>query len=150
MRRLTFGPFKKLSNIHLDLPVRRQFHTSAIHGPRRRTFEINSFTVVAAAVARALEFVFAGFPIRSAAEMRATRVDDEKAVGRAVYPDAIFLLPLGVHAKRVVGGIADFENGGRFEQRTRKKKSQEGDEPRTEEPSNRSPHKTSATFIQPA
>src|ERR1700680_454398 len=106
MTGLAFGPLIEARSVDDDLSVGRQRHVGAIHGAWRRTFEIYAFAVVAAAVAGALEFVFAGFPVRSAAEMRAPRVDDEDAVGCAVDPDAIFLLPLGVHAERVVGGIA--------------------------------------------
>src|ERR1700730_5480783 len=132
MTGLAFGPLIEARSVDDDLAVGRQRHVRTIHRARRGALEIYAFAVVAAAVAGALEFVFAGFPVRRAAEMRAARVDDENAVGRAVDPDTIFLLPVGVHAERVVGGIANFENCGRFEQRARKEETKECDEPRTE------------------
>src|SRR6266849_5835439 len=116
---LSLGPLKEPRSVYDDLAVGGQFDVRAVHRARRRTFKIHAFTVVAAAVARALEFVFAGFPVGRAAEMRAARVDDEDAVGRAVDPNAIFLLPLRIDTERVVGRIADFEYGGRLEERAR-------------------------------
>src|SRR5712692_5662217 len=140
MAELSLGPLKEPRSVYDDLAVGRQFDVRAIHRPRRRAFKIHAFTVVAAAVARALEFVFAGFPVGRAAEMRAARVDDENAVGSTVDPDAIFLLPLGVDAERIVGGIADLKDGGRFEERAREEKTQEGDEPGAQETCDRTPY----------
>src|SRR4029077_5647416 len=133
MAGLSLGPLKELRGVDYDLAVGRQRHAGAVHGARRGALEIDAFAVIAAAVARALEFVFAGFPVGRATEMRAAGVDDENAVGSAINPDAEFLLPLGVHAERVIGRITDFENGGRLEKRARKKKAQEGDKPGAEE-----------------
>src|ERR1700687_1850652 len=133
MAGLSLGPLKELRGVDNDLAVGRQRHAGAVHGARRGALEIDAFAVIAATVAGALEFVFAGFPVGRATEMRAAGVDDENAVGSAVNPDAEFLLPLGVHAERVIRGITDFENGGRLEKRTREKKTQEGDKPGAEE-----------------
>src|SRR5712672_2279111 len=102
---------------------------SAIHRGRRGAFEVDAFAVIATAVTGALEFVFAGFPVRRATEMGAARIDNENAIGSAVDPDAIFLLPLGVDAERVVGWVANFEDGGGFEECARKKEPEEGDKP---------------------
>src|SRR6266478_2188445 len=144
---LSLRPLKEPRSVDDDLAIGRQFDVRAVHWPRRRAFKIYAFTVVAAAVARALEFVFAGFPVGRAAEMRAARVDDENTVGRAVHPDAVFLLPLGVDTERVVGGISDFEDGGRLEERARKEEAQEGDEPRAEKAGDAAPHQSAAAFL---
>src|ERR1700732_5548538 len=117
MTGLAFGPLIEARSVDDDLDVGRECHVRAIHRARRGALEIYAFAVVAAAVAGALEFVFASFPVRRAAEMRTACVDDENAVGGAVDPNAIFLLPLGVHTESVVGWITDFETGGRLEQR---------------------------------
>src|SRR5258708_28037041 len=129
MAGLSLGPLVEPRGVYDDLAVGRQFYVGAIHRARCGAFEIDAFAVVAAAVTRALEFVFAGFPVRRAAEVRAARVDDENAVGRAVDPDAVFLLPLGVDAERVIRGITDLENGGRLEEGARQEKTEEGDKP---------------------
>src|SRR5437773_10831431 len=105
----------------------------AIHGTRRRSFKVDAFAVVAAAVAGALERVFAGLPMRRAAGMRAASVDDKHAVGRAVYPDTIFLLPFGVDAECIVRGIANFEDSCRFKEGAGEQEFGEGDEPGTKE-----------------
>src|SRR5436309_13747891 len=105
----------------------------AIHGTRRRSFKVDAFAVVAAAVAGALELVFAGLPIRRAAEMRAASVDDKHAIGRAVHPDRIFLLQFGVDAEYIVRGIANFEDSGRSREGAGEDECEEGDEPCTKE-----------------
>src|SRR5579863_8468501 len=147
MTGLAFGPLIEARSVDHDLAIGRQRNIGAIHGARRGALEIDAFAVVAAAVARALEFIFAGFPVGSAAEMRAARVDDEDSIGGAVDPDAIFLLPLGVHAERVIGGIADLENGGRLEECARKKEAQESDEPGAEKTGDRAPHQAATARV---
>src|SRR6266478_523252 len=144
---LPLGPLIKARSVYDDLAVGGQFEVGAIHRTRCGALEIDTFTVVAAAVARAFEFVLAGFPIRRATEMRAARVDDEDAVGRAVDPDAIFLLPLGIDAQRVVGRITDLEDGGRLEERAGEEKTQEGDKPGSQESCDRTPHKAAAPIV---
>src|SRR5712692_1032633 len=111
MARLSLGPLKKTRSVDNDLAVRRQLDVRAVHRTRRGALEVDAFAVVAAAVARTLEFVFAGFPIGRAAKMRAARVDDENAVGCAIDPDSNFFLNLGVDTESVIGGIADLEDG---------------------------------------
>src|SRR5712671_550779 len=112
---------------------------SAIHRARGWALEVDAFAVIAAAVTRTLEFVFAGVPVRRAAEMGAARVDNENAIGSAVDPDAIFLLPLGVDAESVVGWIANFEDGRRFEEGARQEETKEGDEPSAQKTGDRAP-----------
>src|ERR1041385_960202 len=114
MAGLSLGPLIEARSIHDNLAIWSQLHICSVHGTRGGAFEVHAFAVIAAAVAGALEFVLAGFPVRCAAEVRATRVNNKDAIRRAVYPDAVLLLPLGIHSKRVIGGIADFENRGRL------------------------------------
>ena len=56
-----------MTNVYDDLAIWGYFDLGTVHRSRSRTFEINSLAVVAAAVARALEFVLGWLPIRSAA-----------------------------------------------------------------------------------
>jgi len=98
---------------------------SAIHRARRGTFEVNALAVVAAAMARTFELVLASFPVRCAAEMRATSVNDKQAIRSLGYPDAILLLPFSIHPERVIAGRSDSECAGRFEDRSRQEKPQE-------------------------
>lgn len=96
---LTFGSLKKLGNIDNDLPFRIEFYFGAIHWTWCRTFKINAFTVVTTTVAWALKLVFAGAPVGSAAQVRATSVDHKNAIGSLIDPDAILLLPLCIDAE---------------------------------------------------
>src|SRR5215470_2841100 len=137
---LSLGPLVEARSVYDDLAVGREFDMGTIHRARCRALEIYAFTVIAATVTRTLEFVFAGFPVWRAAEMCATGVDDENAIRRAVNPDTVFLLPLGVDAQRVIGGIANFEDGGRLEKRARQEKSEEGDKPGAQESRDGTPH----------
>src|SRR6266404_3309429 len=137
---LSLGPLIKARSVDNDLTVGRQFDVGAIHRARRRAFEVDAFAVIAAAVTRALEFVFAGLPVRCAAEMGAARVDNENAIGSAVDPDAVFLLPLGVDAERVVGRIANLEDGGRLEEGAWQEETEEGDKPGAQKARDCTPH----------
>jgi len=101
---------------------------SAVHRTRRRPFEVDPFAVITASVAWTLELVLAGLPVGRAAQMSAARVNDKDAIGRAVHPNAVFLLPLGIHAESIIRGIANLKNGGRFKERTRKEESKKSDE----------------------
>ncbi len=101
----------------------------AIHGTRRGTFEVDAFGIVAAAVARALEFVFAGLPVRRAAQVGADRRDHEDALGVAHHPDAVLILELGIDAESEIRGIADLEAGLRLVQRARKEEAEKCEEP---------------------
>ena len=122
-------------------------YVGTVHRARRGAFEVHAFAVIAAAVARTLELVFAGFPVRRAAKMRAAGINHKEPVGSAVHPDAVFLLKLGVHAESVVRGIADFENRGRFEERSWEEEAEEGDEPCTKKGRNSAPDQAAASFI---
>ena len=90
-------------------------HLSPIHRPGRRSLEVDSFTVVATSVTGTLKLVFTRSPVGCAAKMRATGIDNEYAVRSLVDPDAILLLPLGIYAKRIVGGKTDAKYAGWFE-----------------------------------
>src|SRR5947209_6527321 len=104
----------------------------AVHGTRCRPLEIDSFAVVSAAVARTLEFVLTWFPVRSASEMRAARVDHKQPVGSAIHPNTVFLLEFRIDAEREFRRIADLEQGIRLEESARKKEAEEGEEPGSE------------------
>src|SRR6267378_1467912 len=147
MAGLSLGPLIEPGGVHNNLAVWRELHVRAIHGTRRGSFKVDAFAVVTAAVAGALELVLAGLPIGRATEMSAAGVDDKDAIGRAVHPDAIFLLPLGIDAQGVVRGVADFEDGGRFEKRPGKEKSKKGDEPGAQKSSDRNPSETPSAAV---
>src|SRR5580698_789469 len=147
LARLPFWPLIEPRNIHKDLSVRRDFDFSSIHGTRGGTLEVNSFAVVSAAVTRTLEFVFARLPVRSATQMSAARVNHEDAIGRPVYPDAVSLLELGVHAQPILLGIADLEAGCRLEQSTGQKETEKGNEPRDQKTNDCAPHQSPALLI---
>src|SRR4029077_21239625 len=136
------GPFKKLRYIYDDLAVRCQLQARAIHRTRRRSFIVNPFTVVSAAVAGTLEFVLAGSPTGRAAKVRASRVNHEKSVRRAIHPDAVLLLPFCIDTEGIVRWKTDFENGGRFEKRAGKEKAQKGDKPGAQKTGHGTPNQT--------
>ena len=98
-------------------------------------------------MAWALELVLARLPVGRAAQMSAARVNDKDAVGCAVHPNAVFLLPLGVHAESIIRGVANLENRGRFEERARKEKTEEGNEPGAEKRGDATPHQAPASFV---
>jgi hypothetical protein len=56
-----------MASVYDDLAIWSYFDMGAVHRSRSRTFKVDSLAVVAAAVARALEFVLGWLPIRSAA-----------------------------------------------------------------------------------
>src|SRR5579859_3274777 len=119
MTRLSFRPRVQLRRIHQNLPVRREFDLCAIHRTRRWSFEVDPLAVVTATVARALELVLTGLPVRRASQMCAACINHEQPVRRAVHPDAKFLLELGVDAQRKFGRIANLKDGVRFEKSAR-------------------------------
>src|SRR6266852_5305495 len=148
MARLSLGPLIKPGSIHDNLTVWSQFHVRAVHRARCRSLKVDTFAVVTAPVARTLKLIFAGLPIGRAAQMSAAGIDYEHTIRRAVHPDAVFLLPFGVHAQGIVRGIADLEYGGRLEERTGKEKTKEGDEPSSEESSDGNPHQPSPVRVE--
>ena len=91
------GALVELTGIDHDLSLGIEFHPCPVHGPRCRSFEINPFAVVPAAVAGAFKFVFALHPIGRAAQMGALGVDDENSLGVANHPNSMFLLKSGIH-----------------------------------------------------
>src|SRR5260370_1463967 len=146
--RLSLGPLVEPRCVHNALAIGSEFHMRALHGPRRGPFEVDTFACVAAAVARALELVLAGFPIGSAAQMGAASINDEHTTRRAVHPDAVLLLPLGIHAQSVVRGVANLEDGGWFKERAGKKKLKEGDEPGAEKAGDGNPHQPPPLLVE--
>jgi hypothetical protein len=92
---------------------------SPIHWSWCRSFEINSFAVVATAVARTFELVLACLPVWSAAEVGAACIDHEQPIRRFGHPDAILLLPLRVDAETVIIWRSDSEDAGGFENGSR-------------------------------
>src|SRR4029077_3905941 len=109
----------------LNLSFGRQLDIRTVHRSRSRAFEINAFGIVPRAVAGALEFVLTGFPIGSAAEMRADRGDHENALGVAHHPDAVRILKLGIHAETEIGWVDDQKLCFWLVERPRKKEAQE-------------------------
>src|SRR2546422_9217761 len=140
MAGLSLGPLIEPGSVHDNLAIGSQFHVSAVHRTRRGPFEVDPFAVITASVAWTLELVLAGLPVGRAAQMSAARVNDKDAIGRAVHPNAVFLLPLGVHAESIIRGVANLENGGRFKERTRKEESKKSDEPGAEKRGDATPH----------
>jgi len=113
-----------------------------VHRAGRRSFKVDPLRIVPAAVAGALEFVLAGFPIRRASQVCADRRDDKDPLRVSHHPDAILILKFSVHAKSVIGRIADSEICFRFIQRSRQEEAQEHDEVDAQEPEHRRHHKT--------
>src|SRR5438034_393800 len=77
LARLPLGPGIQNGRIHLNLPVRTLLYMRAIHWPWRRTFKVDAFVVVSAAVAWTFEFVLRRLPVWSAPQMSAARVNYE-------------------------------------------------------------------------
>src|SRR5262249_27299220 len=114
---------------------------------RRRAFEVHSFAVVSATVARALEFVFARLPIRRAAQMRTPRVNHKQPIRRSINPDAIFLLELGVHPERKLRRVSNLENAVRLKKSTWKEKPEKREEPCHKESGDHGPDKAAAMAV---
>src|SRR2546428_715508 len=93
---LPLRPLVQLGDIHQDLAVRSLFHMGAIHRTRCGPLKIDSLAVVTATMAGTLEFVLARFPVGGTTQVCAASVDHKDAVGGAIYPYAVLLLPLGV------------------------------------------------------
>src|SRR2546423_2701632 len=98
-RTLALGPAIEPAHVDFDLSVGCYVHVGAVHRPRRRTLEIDTLRIVAAAMARTFEFVFCCFPIRRASQMSAHRVNDEDALSITHHPDAIFILKFCIYAE---------------------------------------------------
>src|SRR5882724_6923092 len=102
----------------------------AVHRTRCRPLEVHAFAVISAAMAGALELVLARLPVGRATQVRAAGVNHKNAIRGLVHPDAKTLLPLGIHAKPIIFGIADLEAGSRLKQCTRQKETEKRQEPR--------------------
>src|SRR5271169_3856866 len=122
-------------------------HVGAVHGTRRGPFEIDAFTVVAAAVAGALEFVFGGLPFRRTAEVRAAGEDHEEAIGFAHDPDAIGNQVALVNAQAEISGKTDIEDGIGFVERAGEEKTEEHQEVDAEISPNERPDNSAATGV---
>src|SRR5262245_17760158 len=137
---LSFGPLIEFRHIHKNLTVGSELYVGAIHGTRRWSFEVNALTVVPAAVARTLEFVLTGLPVRSAAQVRASRVNHENPIRSAIHPYAVLLLELGIHTKPEFGWIADLEAGSWLKQSSRQEEAEKSDEPGSQESRDAGPY----------
>src|ERR1035441_5240983 len=96
LARFAFGPPVEAAQVHHNLSLGIEFDVRPVHGARRRTLEVDAFGIVAAAVAGALELIFALLPVRRAAQVSADGRDDEDALGIAHHPDAGLILEFGV------------------------------------------------------
>ena len=133
MIRSALGPRIKLTGVDDDLPCGVLLEVRPVHGTRRRAFEIDAFGRVTAAVAGTLEFVFRGFPVRRAAQMRAAGEDHKQAVRLAHHPNPVLLFEALVNARLEIRGVTDFENRAGLEKRARKEEAQEHQEIRAQE-----------------
>ena len=143
----TFWPREELAGIDQDLSFRVESYLCTVHWSRRGSLEVDALTVVATAVTWAFELVFTGLPVGRAAEMRATRIDDEETIGCSRHPDAVLLLPFCIDADRVVGGRPDTEDAGRFENRARQEEPHEHQEERRECPRDGGPDDAAAHLV---
>ena len=143
----TFRPLVERADIDDNLSFSVETYLRAVHRSRSRAFEVDALAVVPTAMARAFEFVFTGLPVRRAAEMRAARVDDKETIGSSRHPDAILLLPLGIDAKRVVGGSPNTKDAGRFKNRARQEEPHEHQEERRECTGDGGPHDATAHLV---
>src|SRR5579872_4258168 len=101
----------KTAGIYDDLARGVRLDMRAVHGTRRRPFEVDGFGVIAAAVARALELIFARLPFRRAAEVGAAGENHEDAVRLFNNPNAIGHQEALVDSETEVGRKADAEHG---------------------------------------
>src|SRR5581483_717239 len=99
---IAFRPFVKPAGIDHDLAFWINFYVSAIHRTRRRTFEIDSFNIVAATMTRTFEFVLARLPIGRATQVRAARVNHKQPVSSLLDPNAIRHFVFLINAETVV------------------------------------------------
>lgn len=80
---------------------------ATVHRTRRRPLEVNALNIVPTAMTRTFELILARLPVWSAAQVCATREDDEEAIGSSVYPDAIRHLVFLIYPKTVIRWKAD-------------------------------------------
>lgn len=77
---LALGPLIQATDVNDDLTFRVELYVGAVHRARRRAFKVHAFTVITTAVARALEFILACFPIGRTTEVSTTRVNDKHSI----------------------------------------------------------------------
>jgi len=118
----------KTTGVDDDLARGVELYMGAVHGPWRRTFEIDGFGIIAAAVARALEFVLAGLPFGRATQMSAAGENDEEPVRLLDDPDTVAHQELLIYAQVEIRRIADGENSVGFVKRPREEEPQEHQE----------------------
>lgn len=124
----SFGTRIELARIDYDPALDIQFHSGAVHWPRRRSFKIDPLAVITATVARAFELVFARFPVGCAAKVSAPGVNHEQSRRGSYDPDAILLLELRVHPQSEIRDRAHGELSLGFKESSREKKPQEHQE----------------------
>jgi len=113
LRTFALRPSVEMTGINYDLTFRVECNLGAVHGPGRRPFEVDAFGVVAAAMARAFELIFAGPPVGSTAEVRTHGIDHENTFRVPHHPDPVCALKLGVD-KAEIRWITDLEFGFRL------------------------------------
>src|SRR5690242_15929944 len=118
-------PGEKAAGIDHNLTRRVQFYVCSIHRPRRWPLEVHTLGGIAAAMARALEFVLGRFPVRGAAKMRALREDTEQARRLFDHPNAKSLFVLLVDSDLIIRRVSDGVNRIGFEQGSWEKEAQE-------------------------
>src|ERR1700738_1697998 len=129
-RSYSFLPFVQLRSVDDDLTFRIYFDVGPIHRARRRSFKVNRFAVITAAMTRALKLVLARFPVRRTPQVSAARINHEQTIRCLVYPNPIKLLPLGIDPQRVVARKTNLEGAGWFSDGTRQKETHEHQEAR--------------------
>ena len=102
------------------LPLGVAFDLQAIERTRSGSFEIDTFTIKAAAVAWALELALVFLPVRRTAQMGALGKDDVDPPGISHHPDPLGLLEFSIHSISVVFRVSDPKLQFRFEQGARK------------------------------
>jgi len=145
LRAIALGPGIEMTQIDHNLPFGIEPYMGAVHGPRGRALEVDSFGIVAAAMAGTFEFVLAGFPIGGASQVRADGGDDENSFGIADHPDAMILLKFRVHPESEVAGIPDSEFGLRFVEHAREEEAQKHQQVYAERAQHGGHYKTTAT-----
>src|SRR5580693_2780734 len=135
------------AGVHRNFSRGVEHDVGAVHGTRRWTLEIDPFTVVAAAVAGALEFIFRGLPFGRAAKVRAAGVDHEQAIGLAHDPDAVGHQIALINAQAKIRWEADVEDGVGFVERAGKEETEEHQEVDAQVPPNKRPDNSTATSV---
>ena len=134
----------KLAGVHYNPALHIQLDLCPIHRPRRRAFKVDTFGVIPASVTRTFEFILAGLPIRSAAEVGASRIYDKDPGSASHHPDPVLFLELCVDAQSEIGQRPDGELRFGFEKHARKKEPQKHQEIGSEKRADARPDKPSS------